>query len=84
MQRKGSNCTNGICCVTLAKDVDTVEFTDIGIQRVTKKLAERSLNDRRAQGIDPFNQGYSKSTYDKMSVKLCFQVFITNNKFKHM
>ena len=70
--------------MTLAKDVDTVEFTDIGIQRVTKKLAERSLNDRRAQGIDPFNQGYSKSTYDKMSVKLCFQVFITNNKFKHM
>ena len=61
--------------MTLEKDVDIVEFTDIGIQRVKKELVEWSLNERRVQGIDPFNQGYNHSTYDKMSVKLCFQVF---------
>ena len=64
-----------MCSVTLARGVDTVEFSNIGIQRVKKELVEKSLNERRIQGVDPFSQGYDLTSYDKESVKLCFQVF---------
>ena len=58
------------------KDDDTVEFVDIGIQRVKTDQTEKSLSDRKEMGLDPFNQGYESkhSHYDKEALKLCFQV----------
>ena len=57
-------------------DDDTVEFVDIGIQRVKTDQTEKSLTHRKEMGIDPFNQGYEykHSHYDKEALKLCFQV----------
>ena len=57
-------------------DDDTVEFVDIGIQRVKTDQTEKSLTQRKEMGLDPFNQGYEykHSHYDKEALKLCFQV----------
>jgi hypothetical protein len=51
---------------------DTVEFVDIGIQRVKTDQIEKNLTDRKEMGIDPFNQGYEykHSHYDKGSEDL--------------
>jgi hypothetical protein len=51
-----------------------VEFVDIGIQRVKAEQTKNSQEERKTMGIDPFNQGYEHSQYDKEAVKLCFQV----------
>ena len=72
-------------------DDDTVEFVDIGIQRVKTDQIEKSLADRKKMGIDPFNQGYEykHSHYDKEALRLCFQVklrstFVSQPYFIHL
>eukprot|EP00092_Neocalanus_flemingeri_P032803 GFUD01035678.1.p1 GENE.GFUD01035678.1~~GFUD01035678.1.p1 ORF type:complete len:522 (+),score=132.99 GFUD01035678.1:37-1602(+) len=77
-RKKGANCANGVCHVTLANDDDVMEFGDIGIQRVKTEQTKGSLQERENFGIDPFKRGYAHTQYDKEAVKLCFQVRLTD------
>jgi hypothetical protein len=60
----------------LTDEDGTVEFVDIGIQRVKTEETQKSLQEREIMGVDPFNQGYDleNSQYDQEAVKLCFEV----------
>ena len=82
-QKKGVNCTNGVCHVKEVEDNGTVEFCDIGIQRVKTQETMSSLMERKNMGIDPFRQGFTHSQYDKEAVKLCFQVRFVNNQIEN-
>ena len=68
------SCKNGVCHVTEVADDGTVEFRDIGIQRVKAEQTKDILAERESMGIDPFSQGFSDAQYDKEAVRLCFQV----------
>ena len=83
-QKKGANCKNGVCHVNLVEDDGTVEFTDIGIQRVKTQETESIFMERKNMGIDPFHQGFAHSQYDKEAVKLCFQVRFVKNQIKNL
>ena len=78
-QKKGANWKNGVCHVNLVENDGTVEFTDIGIQRVKTQETEGIFIERKNMGIDPFHQGFTHSQYDKEAVKLCFQVRFVKN-----
>ena len=75
-QKKGQNCSDGVCHVTqdLSITDGVIEFEGIGIRRVTGEEAKSSLDTRQKKGIDPYKQGYSHTNYNKEVVKLCFQV----------
>jgi len=78
-RKKGVSCKNGVCHVTEVADDGTVEFRDIGIQRVKAEQTKDILAERESMGIDPFSQGFSDAQYDKEAVRLCFQVFLTDH-----
>ena len=71
-----------MCHVKEVEDNGTVEFCDIGIQRVKTQETMSSLMERKNMGIDPFRQGFTHSQYDKEAVKLCFQVEFLTIKLK--
>ena len=59
-------------------DTMTCEFKNLGIQCVTKKNFQESLNNRIKNGIDPFGTGFqhSKEQFNSTQLRLAFQVFL--------
>ena len=59
-------------------DTMTCEFKHLGIQCVTKKNFQESLNNRIKNGIDPFGTGFqhSKEQFNSTQLRLAFQVFL--------
>ena len=81
MQAGKGACEKGVCTQRVTSADMTVEFQHIGIQCVTKKEVENSLNERKENKVDPFQQGFyhTKSTIDLNEVRICFQAFLQDS-----
>ncbi|XP_061734131.1 transcription factor RelB isoform X2 [Nerophis ophidion] len=74
----GKDCPekSGICVVTLNPHSNRRHsFANLGIQCVTRRELDISLQRRKSQNIDPFQTGHSKGIedMDMNAVRLCFQ-----------
>ncbi|XP_055683183.1 putative transcription factor p65 homolog isoform X2 [Lutzomyia longipalpis] len=77
-------CKQGVCTVNINEETMSVTFSNLGIQCVKKKDIEEALRVRQEIKVDPYKTGFSHrdqpSSIDLNSVRLCFQVFVQQDK----
>jgi len=72
----GKQCKEGVCIMDINEETMTCQFSNIGVQCVTKKQIEQSLQMRKRIQVDPFGLGFDHKNSDRTTVRLCFQVFL--------
>lgn len=84
----GKDCENGICQVEVSPDTQMGAcFSNLGIQCVKRREVQDALQERRRQGVDPFNTYRESDEHpsvdiDLATVRLCFEGFVfQNNQF---
>jgi hypothetical protein len=60
----------------VSEETMTCQFSNIGVQCVTKRQIEASLQIRKRIQVDPFGLGFDHKNSDRTTVRLCFQVFL--------
>ncbi|CAG0881265.1 unnamed protein product [Cyprideis torosa] len=77
-------CRGGVCTLPVEDQDMTLSFTSLGIQCSKRNEFAKVLEERRAAGIDPFNNGFDHADglvrVDQNAVRLCFQAFIGKEK----
>lgn len=77
-------CRKGVCTLDISPDTMTVTFSNLGIQCVKKKDIEEALRLREDIKVDPYRTGFQHrnqpTSIDLNAVRLCFQVFLKNDK----
>nr|XP_034827218.1 embryonic polarity protein dorsal isoform X7 [Maniola hyperantus] len=85
-------CDEGVCTVktTITEDNPQVSFSNLGIQCVKRKDIANALKTRERLRVDPFKTGFNHrnqpQSIDLNAVRLCFQVFIQDertNRVRH-
>ncbi|XP_039751066.1 embryonic polarity protein dorsal isoform X3 [Pararge aegeria] len=85
-------CDEGVCTVktTITEDSPQVSFSNLGIQCVKRKDIANALKTRERLRVDPFRTGFNHRNQpqgiDLNAVRLCFQVFIQDertNRVRH-
>lgn len=80
----GTDCKDGVCTVKI-KGINTITFTNIGIQCCKRQEVPQSLKVRENMRVNPFGSPppADLSKIDLSSVRLCFQAFLpdSNGKF---
>ncbi|XP_069500729.1 transcription factor RelB isoform X2 [Ambystoma mexicanum] len=72
----GKDCHDGICEITIKPKTNKKHsYNNLGVQCVTKKLIEESVEKKINLGFDPFKAGHWKNQeeVDMNVVRLCFQ-----------
>ena len=72
----GKHCKEGVCIMDINEETMTCQFANIGVQCVTKRQIEASLQIRKRIQVDPFGLGFDHKNSDRTTVRLCFQVRI--------
>ena len=72
----GKHCKEGVCIMDVNEETMTCQFSNIGVQCVTKRQIEASLQIRKRIQVDPFGLGFDHKNSDRTTVRLCFQVSI--------
>jgi len=72
----GKQCKEGVCIMDINEETMTCQFSNIGVQCVTKRQIEASLQIRKRIQVDPFGLGFDHKNSDRTTVRLCFQVFL--------
>jgi Rel/ankyrin family protein len=72
----GKHCKEGVCIMDVNEETMTCQFSNIGVQCVTKRQIEASLQIRKRIQVDPFGLGFDHKNSDRTTVRLCFQVFL--------
>lgn len=72
----GKHCKEGVCIMDVNEETMTCQFSNIGVQCVTKRQIEASLQIRKRIQVDPFGLGFEHKNSDRTTVRLCFQVFL--------
>ena len=70
----GKHCKEGVCIMDINEESMTCQFSNIGVQCVTKRQIEASLQIRKRIQVDPFGLGFDHKNSDRTTVRLCFQV----------
>ena len=70
----GKQCKEGVCIMDINEETMTCQFSNIGVQCVTKRQIEASLQIRKRIQVDPFGLGFDHKNSDRTTVRLCFQV----------
>lgn len=80
-------CRKGVCTLTINNSSMSASFGNLGIQCVKKKEIDAALQLREEIRVDPFRTGFSHrsqpASIDLSVVRLCFQVYLTENKDHH-
>lgn len=73
----GNDCKDGVCTVKL-KGINTVTFTNIGIQCCKRQEVTKCLSVRENMRVNPFGSApvADASKIDLSTVRLCFQAFL--------
>ena len=72
----GKHCKEGVCIMDANEETMTCQFSNIGVQCVTKRQIEASLQIRKRIQVDPFGLGFDHKNSDRTTVRLCFQVSV--------
>jgi len=72
----GKHCKEGVCIMDINEETMACQFSNIGVQCVTKRQIEASLQIRKRIQVDPFGLGFDHKNSDRTTVRLCFQVFL--------
>ena len=70
----GKHCKEGVCIMDLNENTMTCQFSNIGVQCVTKRQLAASLQIRKQIQVDPYGLGFDHKNSDRTTVRLSFQV----------